>query len=146
MGPTTSVDPLRWWESVSSPGGKKDKEGQVKERRIKRDRSNIRRAIFFLRKFDQAVERHDFAQHARLAAEANPGEGEGKRGTGQISGERCRIRSSSVRWRRGMRGKPSPPGRERDRSYKRRKRGWGRDIDGGKAAGKCFESATPEDC
>ena len=37
-------------------------------------------------------------------------------------------------------------GKERDRSYKRRKRGWGRDIDGGKAAGKCFESATPEDC
>jgi len=40
----------------------------------------------------------------------------------------------------------SSAGRERDRSYKRRKRGWGRDIDGGKVAGKCFESATPEDC
>jgi hypothetical protein len=39
-----------------------------------------------------------------------------------------------------MRGKPSPPGRERDRSYKRRKRGWGRDIDGGKAAGKQVEN------
>jgi len=35
MGPTTSVDPLRWWESVSSPGGKNDKEGHDKEGQVK---------------------------------------------------------------------------------------------------------------